>query len=74
MAGKEELLAEPVTQFPSYDRSHHTFKDKNKKNLACDDITKQVDYPNSKKILRKVSLFLFCILVVNTRFFCQIKN
>ena len=35
MADKEELLAEAVRRFPVLcDRSHHTFKDQNKKNMA----------------------------------------
>ena len=45
MAGKEKLLSEAVRQFPVlYDRSLRTFKYKNKKNLARDDVAKEVDY------------------------------
>ena len=72
MAGKEELLAEPVTQFPSFDRSHHTFKDKNKKNLACDDVTKQVDYPNGKENSEKG--FSFFILYTRCKYTIFLSN
>ena len=39
---KKELLAEVVRRYPVlYDRSHHTFKDKNKKKLAWNDCCKK---------------------------------
>ena len=39
----------------SLDRSHHTFKDTNKNNLEWDNVAKEVDYPDSKAFLRRVS-------------------
>ena len=54
VTGKEKLLAEVVRRFPLlYDRRHHTFKDKNEKNLALDDVAKEVDYPDGKKFFEK---------------------
>ena len=45
MADKEELLSEAVRQFSVlYDQGLGTFKYKNKKNLARDDVAKEVDY------------------------------
>ena len=42
---KKELLSEAVRRYPVlYDRSHNTFKDKNKKKLARNDVAKEVDY------------------------------
>lgn len=59
---KEESLSEAVKRFLAlYDRSLRTFSDKNKKNVAQDDVAKEVDYRDCKKFFEK-SLVIFSFL------------
>ena len=54
IADNEELLAEAVRRYPVlYDRSHRTFKHKNKEKLAWNDVAKEVDYPDGKYVFEK---------------------
>lgn len=54
MAGKEELLAEAVRQFSVLcDWSHHTFKVKDKENLAWDEFAKKSVYPDGRTFYTK---------------------
>ena len=69
----EELVAEAVKLYPLLNDQHHnTFKDKNKTKLAWYDVAKEVDYPDGKYFLRKVSQNVtsyICILFITTSFF-----
>ena len=78
MAEKRKLLDEAVIRFLAlYDRSHHTFKDKNEKNQHW---VMLQNYPDGTKFFEKVFskcdqlFFSFCIRCKYTVFFCRIKS